>query len=108
MLISDGNKRWCIAWHVDLSWLQAGLVMEEEHRRQVRRRTLKAGKIIFNHHLSVIDCTIRNLSDGGALLEIPNTIGVPDNFELWIDAEKKSRPCRVAWKTATRVGVAFQ
>jgi PilZ domain-containing protein len=79
----------------------------EEHRRHPRHRTLKAGKIIFNHHLSVIDCTIRNLSDTGACLQIPATVGVPDRFELWFEAEKRTRPCRVAWKTATRVGVAF-
>ena len=79
-----------------------------DKRRQPRLRILKAGKIIFNHRSSVIDCTIRNLSAGGACLQVPSTMAVPTTFDLVIDAEKENRVCRVMWKTENRIGVSFQ
>jgi hypothetical protein len=79
-----------------------------DRRAQPRHRTLKAGKIVFNHRFSVVDCTIRNLSVGGACLLVPSTIGIPDDFDLLIEPEKATRPCRVAWKNETRIGVTFQ
>jgi hypothetical protein len=79
-----------------------------DKRRQPRLRTLKAGKIIFNHRSSVIDCTIRNLSVGGSCLQVSSTMAVPTTFDLVIDAEKENRVCRVMWKTENRIGVSFQ
>jgi hypothetical protein len=35
----------------------------------------------------VIDCTVRNLSDGGALLLVNSLIGIPDSFDLTIDSD---------------------
>ena len=79
-----------------------------QRRQSPRLRTLKAGKIVFNHKHSLIDCTIRNLSDSGACLQTPSTAGVPDSFELLFEADGATRPCRVAWRTETRIGVLFQ
>jgi len=79
-----------------------------EQRTQARRRILKAGRIIFNDRFSVIDCTVRNLSDGGACLEVASSIGIPDDFDLDIEAEHLGRHCHVAWRTERRIGVAFR
>jgi hypothetical protein len=79
-----------------------------ERKGQPRRRTLKAGKIVFDHRSCVIDCMVRNVSATGACLEFPSTVGVPDRFDLVIATETFPRPCRVAWKDNTRVGVTFQ
>ena len=38
-----------------------------ERRHQSRSRTLKSARILLNHHQSVIDCVVRNLSPTGAL-----------------------------------------
>ena len=79
-----------------------------ERKAHPRRRTLKAGKIVFDRRNCVIDCTVRNLSAAGACLELSSTIGIPDLFDLLIGPEPYPRPCRVAWKDDTRVGVMFQ
>ena len=79
-----------------------------ERKRYPRLRTLKTGRIVFDRRSCVIDCTVRNLSAAGACLELPSTVGVPDRFDLMIGPEKHPRPCRVAWKDETRVGVTFQ
>jgi hypothetical protein len=79
-----------------------------ERKGQPRRRTLKAGKIVFDRRTCVMDCMVRNVSATGACLELPSTVGVPDRFDLVIAPEPRARPCRVAWKDNTRVGVTFQ
>jgi hypothetical protein len=79
-----------------------------ERKPHPRHRTLKPGKIVFDRRSCVIDCTVRNVSAAGACLELPSTVGIPDRFDLLIGPEKYPRPCRVAWKDETRVGVTFQ
>jgi PilZ domain-containing protein len=78
-----------------------------ERRTDQRTRTLKAGKIIFNHRSSVINCTIRNLSHGGACLQVTTLVGIPDQFDLTIEPEHSTHGCTVMWKSGTRLGVAF-
>lgn len=79
----------------------------DEKRKLPRHRTLKAGSISFNR-ASTIDCRVRNLSAIGACLEVASQIGIPDDFVLVIEADHLTQPCRVIWRTATRMGVAFQ
>lgn len=79
----------------------------EERRKKRRARALKAGKIVFNRRLSVIDCTVRNLTNDGACLVVSSPIGVPDNFDLLIPIDNLKRSCRVIWKSADKIGVMF-
>jgi hypothetical protein len=68
---------------------------------------LKAAKITFSNQ-SVIDCTVRNMSQTGACLEIATASCVPSAFMLSIGGDMRARNCRVAWARATRMGVSFQ
>jgi diguanylate cyclase (GGDEF)-like protein len=79
-----------------------------DRRRESRNRTLLSGKIVFNDKRSVIDCIVRNLSDGGACLQVNNTFGLPSDFALVIDGDRDTRPCHVAWQSETRVGIVFR
>jgi len=78
----------------------------EERRKLGRHRTLKAGTINFNR-ASGINCRVRNLSTIGACLEVASQIGIPDEFVLVIETDRFRQQCRVIWRTATRLGVAF-
>lgn len=77
----------------------------EEKRSGPRMRVLKAGKIAFGG--SAIDCTIRNMSSSGALLEVESPLGIPHRFILVIPADQISRPCRRIWVSERRIGVLF-
>jgi len=79
-----------------------------EQRRHPRYRTLRAGRIVFNHRSSVISCTVRNLSEGGACLQVATSIGIPDCFDLTIEPDGATRPCQIAWRSEQRIGVAFR
>ncbi|MEH2505799.1 hypothetical protein V1290_004610 [Bradyrhizobium sp. AZCC 1578] len=80
--------------------------MVDEHRIAPRRRLLKAGKISFGG--AVIDCTVRNLSETGAALEVISPVGIPERFTLVIEADHIHVPCRVVWRKETRIGVHFE
>ena len=78
-----------------------------DRRHDPRIRTLKAARIVLSGHYSVISCTVRNLSRGGACLKVASTIGIPDEFELMFDADKSIRPCRMVWHNDQQLGVQF-
>jgi hypothetical protein len=78
-----------------------------DHRRARRQRTLKAGRIVFNRKSSVFDCTVRDLSPTGACLDVPSSIGIPEAFELVMEAEGTALSCRVVWRSDRRLGVQF-
>lgn len=80
--------------------------MEEDHRGSIRHRTLKGGRIATNEGHSTINCTVRNLSDTGALIRVASVIGVPDSFQLVLD-DGRTFDCAVAHKSATDIGVSF-
>ncbi|HET7885269.1 MAG TPA: PilZ domain-containing protein [Bradyrhizobium sp.] len=77
--------------------------MSEEHRVAARHRVLKGAKIEFGG--GAIDCTIRNLSDTGAALDVTSPVGIPTEFTLV--AEGFHKPCRVVWRKEKRIGVTF-
>ena len=76
-----------------------------EHRIAPRRRVLKVGSIAFGG--GTIDCTVRNLLDTGAALEVVTPLFIPDRFTLIIPTDQLKRPCHVAWRKDRRIGVVF-
>jgi hypothetical protein len=79
--------------------------MGEEHRIATRRRVLKAGSISFGGE--AIDCTVRNISDTGAALEVVTPLFIPDRFKLIVQSDGLSRPCHIVWRRERRMGVVF-
>ncbi|HJS61748.1 MAG TPA: PilZ domain-containing protein [Pseudolabrys sp.] len=79
----------------------------QERRKLQRGRTLKAGTISFNG-AGGIDCRVRNMSPGGACLEVSSQVGVPNDFVLVVGYGKFKQTCHVAWRSDTRLGVEFR
>jgi hypothetical protein len=77
----------------------------EERRSKARHRVLKAGTIAFGG--GVIDCTVRNLSDHGAALDVSSPIGIPEHFTLFVQADGTHLSCTVVWRKEKRIGVRF-
>ena len=78
-----------------------------ERRIPQRHRTLKVGIIAFNR-AGGISCRVRNISDGGACLEVESQMDIPDAFTLEVEIDHLKRPCRVCWRNRNRIGVAFE
>jgi PilZ domain len=78
-----------------------------QRRRRQRTRTLKSARILFNEHRSAIDCTVRNLSPGGACLNVASAIGIPERFDVLFEADQTIKSCRMVWHREKQIGVEF-
>jgi len=79
-----------------------------ENRAEFRRRTLKSGKIIFNDQKSVIDCTIRNLSEKGCQIIVTTNADLPMVFELLLPTSGERYQCEIIWQKLNEAGVKFK
>ncbi|MBR0794253.1 diguanylate cyclase [Bradyrhizobium jicamae] len=73
-----------------------------------RGRTFLAGKIIFNFGRSTFDCTIRQLTDGGATVELDGILAIPERVQLLVRGAEHPRPCKRLWQSERQVGLAFE
>ena len=58
---------------------------DDDHRGDPRRRTLLTGQVVFKYRNTILDCTIRDVSEGGALLRFRSVVQLPDLFELHLN-----------------------
>lgn len=65
-----------------------------------------AATIAYDGGRKRADCIIRNLSDGGAKLEVASVRSIPDQFELLVPKHRPQQ-CRVAWRALKEMGVQF-
>jgi two-component system cell cycle response regulator len=78
----------------------------QERRKINRTRVLKAAKFLLGKS-SVIDCVVRDLTNAGAGVEVPNTIDLPEALDLTFNGGRSSRRCRRVWQKLNRAGVEF-
>jgi hypothetical protein len=77
----------------------------DERRGDTRRTALKGARILAKDG-TVVDCRLRNISDGGARLELAGPQLLPHTFELEI-AGMSTRTCSLRWAKGNLVGVQF-
>jgi|LNFM01.1.fsa_nt_gb two-component system response regulator len=76
-------------------------------RGSARLRMLKGGMIMFSGRHATIPCVVRDMSNGGARLQVAQVTHVPDTFELLVELDGIEVSCRTAWRKATEIGVEF-
>lgn len=72
-----------------------------------RGHTFLAGKVISNFGQSSIDCVVRQVSEGGAVIELETVLGVPEYFHLLILGEGPPAPCKRTWQSEKQIGLTF-
>jgi hypothetical protein len=86
---------------------QDGMIDGDDCRRvEPRRRVLLSGKIVQPNGIN-FDCTIRNLTEGGALLKPAAGQIVPNAFELIEIRSGIAYRADVVWRSAAGIGVKF-
>jgi hypothetical protein len=78
----------------------------KDRRAGARRRLLKTGYIVLSDKAPKLQCTVRNMSAKGASLQVQTTVGIPANFVVIVDGERKA--CHASWRTDTKLGVVFE
>jgi hypothetical protein len=77
-----------------------------DRRATQRRPVRKAGMIEFPG--GAFSCMVQNLSDVGAALDVPHSVGIPEQFTLMIIERGDAVQCRTVWRTERQIGVAFE
>jgi len=78
-----------------------------QKRAAPRERTLRAGKLFVGPDLLEINCTVTDISDGGARLRLPPGQYIPD--EVWLMEVRSGIVSRakVAWRGYPLIGLRF-
>lgn len=77
----------------------------DQRRGGVRRTALKGARIL-NKDGTTVECKLRNISDGGARLELAGPQLLPHTFELEVSG-MPARQCSLRWARGNLVGVQF-
>lgn len=77
-----------------------------DRRAQPRKKVRKIGRVLYNDSQAMIDCTILDISEGGAKLEFANRQVLPRIFSLQLDDGSVTR-CEVRWAKDNFFGVRF-
>jgi hypothetical protein len=77
-----------------------------ERRRLPRTKVFKGAKLILAAR-STVSCVVRNLTNQGALLQLPSTRDLTTEFDLSFDKGRTLRKSHVVWQTFTNIGVSF-
>ena len=78
-----------------------------EKRRSPRRAALMPAVIFYPNQNEHVACMVRDLSQDGALLELPMAKELPMVFWLRLEGETTLRFCTVAWHSENYLGVEF-
>ena len=77
-----------------------------ERRQFGRRETTLHGWVAVEGRPRIA-CVVKNISEGGALLELPITKYLPFHFNLVIDCKGFQALCEVRHQSESHVGVQF-
>jgi hypothetical protein len=83
-------------------------VPEHDLRRSVRARTLFGGRIVFHDGVYSYDCIVRDMSEGGARLEIPEARMIPRRFYFLTTKAEVAYDSELVWRTRMMAGVKFR
>ena len=75
-------------------------------RREHRMRVFKPARIILNNGYSVINCIVRDISDGGARISLEDAMLLPEAFSIELDSGAVRRAMR-RWRRGKSVGLEF-
>jgi hypothetical protein len=78
-----------------------------DRRASRRKKSLLAGKIVYESGARTCDCTIRDISETGARVEIPVGQILPKNLFLIEVRGGLAYDCEVKWRTPSAIGLQF-
>jgi PilZ domain len=79
-----------------------------DNRRQARRFSAHHPAQILLGPEAMIPCTVKDISTGGAKIELKPQMDLPETFELFIAAhDLQVRRARVCWRKDGYAGIAF-
>jgi hypothetical protein len=78
-----------------------------EHRAIGRTRINRSALLFFRGQADVFSCCVRDVTNSGAGIRLEHLNVLPVEFDLSFDNFRTVRKCRLIWRDADFVGVAF-
>src|SRR5262245_8778451 len=86
-----------------------------ERRREQRRMVFNVAAELRMPDTAPLACTVRDVSDSGARLEIDPSVGrraqlevtLPEKVDIYFCTESKLVPCHVRWQEGRHFGVEY-
>ncbi len=79
----------------------------DEERSAPRRRMLKRVRISFNNESSTVEAVLRNISETGCYIELPDGFLIPDAITIHNELDGYKVDCEVVRRQGNRIGVKF-
>ena len=76
-------------------------------RRKTFRKSLNIHGLVRSKYLSPTECTICNISPGGALIILNQHILLPQNFHFFVPQDQFRAACEVRHVTGCKIGIEF-
>lgn len=78
-------------------------------KRKARRHRMRHELWLMLEGGERCDCTLSDISDRGARINVPDSKTIPENFLLLLASTGTARRrCRVIWRATGQVGVKFE
>ena len=82
--------------------------MRPERRKSPRRQLRYPARLDLGADNPRWDCTLQDISEGGAKLKLRGPDNLPEEFNLLLAiGPKTSRRCKLVWRTEDTIGVRF-
>jgi hypothetical protein len=75
--------------------------------RPTRRRTNQPAWMTVDGGFAARQCTVLDISEGGARLRVEDPQFVKPRFQLKFERASPGRNCKVAWKKGDVIGIEF-
>ena len=79
-----------------------------ERRSVGRTKIVKGALLFFSEKTGVYSCTVRDVTNLGAGIRIPDVKVMPLDFGLSFDNFQTVRKCRLIWRESDFLGVVFE
>ncbi|MBO6814202.1 MAG: PilZ domain-containing protein [Rhizobiaceae bacterium] len=76
-------------------------------RSRLNKRIPRMGRVVFSDHDNAVHCTVKSFSDKGAILTMSGWLGLPSNFELYVEPDNIRASCSVSKRKGSNIEVAF-
>lgn len=88
--------------------MEENIKLEVHERREFVRQDVRIGaSAMIANSESTLDCTIIDISETGAKLELAQIDIIPARFKLFVPDADRLYECEVVWRSGNNAGVMF-
>ena len=80
----------------------------QDRRALARQEVDFNGKLIFVDAARIVDCSVMDMTEDGARVELFSALEIPDRVYLWERQTNTVFECAVRWRKPGAIGVSFQ